>query len=473
LTILAGPEAERRARDYIAARAGPPRPPTHCAHMAVWSRLVGKIGAAGSDMPYNGYLDWNDGWAAFGWAFDSDRPDEPVEVEFRIGMQYLGALKADEFRPDLRQFGTGRHAFSFRFPPQANIAGNLTAQIKNTGFVLKGSPMALKQRESIGLIAGDIVNQCNLRCPFCIVDYTNFGNLKLMTRETFDRAIQLLPMTPPGNFWLSCLHEPTMHPRFVDFIEAVRDEYRDRISFTTNLSKRMPEDILERLANSGVHTIRVSFDSRRPDIFAELRKKGKYQVFEQNLLALTKALISSKRRPQLRFITMAFKDNYREIADLVRFGRDLGADSHEIRYIYYVPHLARWGKDHIMSASEWVEMERLLSPLARPSLEVCGPIRDTLAQFEDERGLAQYVARENFFGGDDNPSMMTPPDALVVGRALPDEALRLRLRWDGVMVSEQVPEETFRANINQIERPAEYFDFLRLTAARGRNLAIA
>ena len=112
--------------------------------------------------------------------------------------------------------------------------------------------MARQTRGMVGLVAGDIVNNCNLRCPFCIVDYANVKGLNLMTRETFGRALELLPMTSPGNFWLSCLHEPTLHPQFIEFIESVPDAYRDRISFTTNLSKRLPDDLLGRLANSGL-----------------------------------------------------------------------------------------------------------------------------------------------------------------------------------------------------------------------------
>jgi len=423
-------------------------------------------------MPYIGFLDTNDGWTALGWAFDSERPDEPVEVEFMLGNEHVATLKADEFRADLQQggLGDGRHAFRFRFPLEANGAA-LTARIKSTGFVLSGSPMRRQQRESIAQVAGDIVNQCNLRCPFCIVDYTNVKKLSLMTRETFSRALELLPMTKPGgNFWLSCLHEPTMHPQFIDFIEAVPDAYRDRISFTTNLSRRLSDQFLERLANSGIYSIRVSFDSKQPDVFAELRKKGKYQVFEHNLKRLSAALQASRRRPLLHFITMALKDNYRDVADVIRFGRELGGDSHEVRYIYYEPHLASWGKDHILDATEWEELERSLAPLASPNLAICGPAGATRERFEEEQGLSDYVPRPNHYGGSEDPSALLVPEPVAIGPFLPDEGLRLQLRWDGVMVEEKVPEHVFRVNINKLEKPARYFESLRHAA--GRNTVV-
>jgi sulfatase maturation enzyme AslB (radical SAM superfamily) len=115
-----------------------------------------------------------------------------------------------------------------------------TARIAGTDYALQGSPMPRAARKSIGLLAGDIVNQCNLRCPFCIVDYSNVPGLNMMSHQIYKKMIELLPkIATPGNLWFSCLHEPTMHTQFIDFVEEVPDIFRDRISFTTNLSRRM------------------------------------------------------------------------------------------------------------------------------------------------------------------------------------------------------------------------------------------
>lgn len=424
-------------------------------------------------MRYDGSLDSIDGRTAFGWAFDSEQPDEPVDVEFILAGNHVGTVTADSFRPDLQQhgLGNGKHAFAFRFPLDVNGMDALTARIKNTDFILHGSPMRQAQLKSIALVAGDIVNQCNLRCPFCIVDYTNVGKLKLMTRETFGRALKLLPlMIHPGHFWLSCLHEPTMHPQFIDFIESVPDPYRDRVSFTTNLSKRLSPELLERLANSGIHEIRISFDSRRPEVFAELRKKGKYAVFEENLLRLSAALRASRRRPLLRFITMLFRDNHDEITDLIRVGRELGADTHEIRYIYYVPHLTGWSKDHNLDRAEWAELEKRLQPLLSHSVTLNGPTEATWQNFEEAPGLADYVAPENPYGGDESPDALSVPDPNVLGATLADEPLKVALRWDGVIVpTRDAPWGTdpFRVPMNKLEHPDRYFETLRLSASYG------
>jgi molybdenum cofactor biosynthesis enzyme MoaA len=421
-------------------------------------------------MLYDGYLDATDGWMAYGWAIDRDRPNEPVVVEYQLSSGYVGHVTADEFRADLLQngVGDGRHAFALQLPLGHAGRGEylISARIKGTSYELKGSPMRGQPRDVVGLVAGDIVNNCNLRCPFCVVDYSNIRGLKLMSPETFAHAAALMSVIPPGNFWLSCLHEPTLHPQLIEFIEGLPTAHRDRLSFTTNLSKRLPDGWLDRLANSGINHIRVSFDSRRPEIFSELRKGARYEMFEANLAQLTTGLRLSRQRPRLHFITMAFRENAAEIPDLIRYCHDeLGGDSHEVRFMFYLPHLAHWGKEHILTTEEWARLETALAPLqGTMNLNVCGPIKGTREQFEHEQGLNEYIARENSFGTSEDTAKLPVPDPEEIGRQLPDEPIRLRLRWDGLLALDSYPEAFFQVNIGRIDDPIAYFERMRAAA---------
>ncbi|HVU36564.1 MAG TPA: radical SAM protein [Opitutaceae bacterium] len=421
-------------------------------------------------MAYHGYLDGENGWNTWGWAFDDRRPTEPVDVEYTLSTGESGTVAASDFRDDLlrHDIGDGRHAFNVPLPvfPTWPEGLSVSARIKGSDFRLNGAPLAVKRPAAVGLVAGDIVNNCNLRCPFCIVDYSSVRGLKLMTEETFRRMFDLMADVPPGQFWLSCLHEPTMHPRFVEFIEMVPEPLRNRISFTTNLARRFPAGYLQRLVATGVHSIRVSFDSRDPALFAELRKGAKYEIFEANVKELAAVLPRSGPRPQVRYITMAFQENWRDIAGLVEHCRDhLRGDSHEVRFMYYLPHLAHWGHEHMLSRGEWAELEAMLEPLkATTNIEISGPYPGMREQFEAEQGLAEYVAQENSFGGADDAMAAPLPEVPVVAPHLADDLIRLRMRWDGLLGIDGCPEDLFRANVKRIERPADYFYQLRAAA---------
>ena len=418
-----------------------------------------------------GYLDANDGWSVQGWAFDEADPGRAVVVELLLGSGYKKTVIADQFREDLRVngVGDGRHAFTFKLP-SGELAGpgaSIAARIAGTEIELTGSPMPLCARQSVGLVAGDIVNNCNLRCPFCIVDYTNIRGLKLMNETSFERVKALLPLMPRGNLWLSCLHEPTLHPRFMDFIFSVPPETRRCISFTTNLSRPMTEDQIERLANSGVGSIRVSFDSDDPAQFEQLRVGAKFGNFQANLLSLARHLRTSRDRPWFEIITMAFRPNHLRIPGLVAYCKDqLGADSHDVRFIYFVPHVAPWGREHILDMDEWSRLESAMQPLRQrlKHLTLSGPAEGAHAKFAEDESLKDYVARETAFGGSDDASSLPIPDAVAIGSQLMDQPLKLRLRWDGLMMIEDKPESFFRVDINRLTDPRSYFETMRIAA---------
>jgi wyosine [tRNA(Phe)-imidazoG37] synthetase (radical SAM superfamily) len=358
--------------------------------------------------------------------------------------------------------GEGRHGFAVPVSVGAARGGVVSARIRGTGYSLQNGPLTIKPPQVLGLVAGDIVNNCNLRCPFCVVDYTNIRGVKQMPDEVFANSARLLPLVPPGHFWMSCLHEPTLHPRFLDYIESIDRPLRDRISFTTNLSKRFTDDTIERLAASEVHSIRVSFDSMRDEVFGRLRKGARYEVFSENLKKLTSLLKAAPRRPKLHLITMAFRENASEVPEIIRFGKEvLGADSHEVRFLYYVQHLHDWGAQHMLSDAEWIALEESLVPLRDKNvLTVCGPLPGTREQFQAAAPADLYSPADNAFGSPDSAAGKLPPPE-TVGANLPDEPIRLRLRWDGLIMIEGLTEEQFRANVRDIDDPFRYFHAIR------------
>ncbi|HEX2100651.1 MAG TPA: radical SAM protein, partial [Candidatus Synoicihabitans sp.] len=355
-------------------------------------------------MRYDGFIESNDGLFVQGWAIDFSRPDEPVEVELELSNGWNAVVLADQFRPDLpERTGQRRHGFRCRLPTavQEDRSFVVTGRIKDTNFVLHRSPLPVRPGPLLEVLAGDIVNNCNLRCPFCIVDYEKVKGLSLTPRSTFERSLALLPLVRDGNFWLSCMHEPTLHPELAEYVEAIPVSFRRKVSFTTNFCKRLSDDLLRRLAYSGIHSIRVSLDSMQPALFAQYRKGGRLEVFLENFRRFAAFLRESKQPPLLHIISMAFKENLSELPELVRRCREeFGAGLHEVRFMYYSPHLADWGVDHIMSMDQWRELkETLLRQFPDHRLDLCDPVDDIHARFNERRGVDLYEHPPAVFGG--------------------------------------------------------------------------
>src|SRR3546814_17636103 len=117
---------------------------------------------------------------------------------------------------------------------------------------------------------------CNLRCPFCLVDYTNIRTTNRMSEETFRKWIQIMPIVQDGSFFISCLHEATLHPRLYDFIDLIPDQLRKKVFFTSNLCKPLTDTEIESMARSDIHPLNISLDF--PDYRSAETSVGKRSV---------------------------------------------------------------------------------------------------------------------------------------------------------------------------------------------------
>jgi MoaA/NifB/PqqE/SkfB family radical SAM enzyme len=296
----------------------------------------------------------------------------------------------------------------------------------------------------IEYIAADIVNNCNLRCPFCLVDYDQVKHTQLMDERTFRALIRLAPAVPEGGFWLSCLHEPTLHPRLAEYLSWIPVEQRRKFWFTTNLARPLPDALIQALAHSGLHHINVSLDTFDEHLFTVLRKHGRVPVFRNNLERLVKELKRTPGAPAIRYITMAFRSNRQEIPGLVRWMNESGmAWQIEIRYTFNTSNIAEeFRREHYMNADEWASLRRSLDAL---------PYRNyTLALPPDDYGAEEPYMPANWF---DWMKVDTPPPATFT------RPLQLRARPDGRLhLSGQ--EHVFTANVAELDDPVRYFEGL-------------
>ena len=294
-------------------------------------------------------------------------------------------------------------------------------------------------------VAADIVNNCNLRCPFCLVDYEPVRHTQLMDEATFGAMLRLAPAVPDGGFWLSCLHEPTLHPRLGELIETIPLRHRRKFWFTTNLARPLPDALLETLTHSGLHHINVSLDTFDEDLFKVLRKHGRVSVFRDNLDRFLRAMGRAWRPIPIRYITMAFRSNLAEIPDLVRWMNEHGrAREIEIRHTYNTSNISdEFRQAHYNRPEDWAALRERLAALPYRNIDlVTPPAGDDAAEV--------WLPANNF----DYLEHKTEMPAIRIPRPL-----RLRIRSDGRLhLSGQ--EDLFGIPIQTLDDPVAFLQRL-------------
>jgi molybdenum cofactor biosynthesis enzyme MoaA len=312
---------------------------------------------------YQGCLEQRSTRHVAGWIVNPASPLEHPELEVIVANRRVEIIvargRADR---DARWLQTAppdgaAHGFHLVLPNSISEAerDHLIVRPVGGGHPIPNAAVQQTRYRPIRHVALDVVDNCNLRCPFCVYDYSNTHRTHLMSVEIFDAAIRLMPYVGVGHFWLSCLHEPTMHPRFANLIERVPWEYRSNIFFTTNLSRRMPQEYYDVLGRSGLDFINVSIESRDPVIYERMREGARHSTFMNNWEQLLAACRSGSAPPKLHYIIMAYKSNLTEIPGLVGHLRDERRASFvDIRHTFDMQHISKEFKQaEFLNYREW------------------------------------------------------------------------------------------------------------------------
>lgn len=295
-----------------------------------------------------------------------------------------------------------------------------------------------KSRKKYEFIAADITNNCNLRCPFCINDFSKIQKKDFMTEETYERILRLLPLVEEGQFFISCLYEPAIHPHFTEFLEKIPKKHRKKVFFTTNLAIKIPDEEIQQLSHASLHHINISIDSFHPAVFEKLRRGAKFDRFIDNLERIVSAFSRSRFAPPLRYTTMVLKANLNEIPSVVEeCAKRYQATMHELRYIYEVPHLStEWKQKNLISNEEWAELEEYVKECPH-NCDIVAPPPNYYA--DDKQHYSRGPkAPENLAGS--SPSNILP--------------LGLRISSDGIV---SLYGRDVHFDINELESPNKFF----------------
>lgn len=392
---------------------------------------------------------------AAGYLRSLSNPSARSEYQVLLGDtgEVLARGSADQFMHGLSAggVGDGAHGFWAAFPRVLSEDERSHVIVRPTSGegMLTAAASTLTRYEPVLHVAMDIVDNCNLRCPFCLYDYSNTRATHFMSEETLEAALRFLPYTRDGQFWFSCLHEPTLHPELMRFIDKVPDEYRRKLFFTTNLAKRMPLAFFEWLGRPAVDHINVSIESLEPALYERMRKGARHSIFMENWNHLLTAFAACEAPPRLRYIAMAYKSNLQELPRLVDYLlTERRAWQVQLRYTFPVPHIApAFAAAEYLDESEWVWL------------------REQLAHHPADRVVIMEAPR---------PAPPASPGDIAASEMKSDAVLKgrymFRLSWDGTLRVvavlarsryEEIHEGTvLETDICKVGKPEDFLDSL-------------
>jgi len=219
------------------------------------------------------------------------------------------------------------------------------------------------------------------------------------------------------------VHEPTLHPELIRFVEKVPAEYRKKVFFTSNIAKRMPPGFFAWLAGCGISHINISIESLVPEIYERFRKGARYRIFRENWDSLIEAMADHRSPTPLHYIAMVYRSNFREIPSLVRYLLDeRRAAQVQLRYTFTPPHIAQDFRD-----AEFLDRDGWLW------------LRDALAHFPAEK--VSLITPPGLQADTPKLAIELPESLTPKGQLKPHAAVRhflparyqSSLSWDGTL----------------------------------------
>jgi GTP 3',8-cyclase len=192
-----------------------------------------------------------------------------------------------------------------------------------------------------------VTDRCNLRCNYCMPEenYVWLPRQELLTFEEITRLVDVFTSLGVTDVRLTG-GEPLLRrdlPQLVRML-AANPRIRD-LALTTNGVLFAEQG--EALHAAGLHRVTISLDSLRPERFAALTGRDSH--------AEVLAGIAAARRlgfPKLKLDTVVLRGvNEDELADLIEYGRGVGA---EVRFIEYmdVGGATEWSMEKVFTRAE-------------------------------------------------------------------------------------------------------------------------
>jgi len=166
----------------------------------------------------------------------------------------------------------------------------------------------------------EVTNHCNLKCITCPREYAygdemDKGFLPFEGfKKVFDEAAPYL-----DSIGLTGLGETFLYKNLVKTVEYIRAKNKGIIiSASINATLNNTIEIASQLVNK-IDTIQISIDGLN-DVYNEVRINGNFDKFLSNVRRLVK--LTEDTETDIMFNVVILKENFKQMADIVRFAHD-------------------------------------------------------------------------------------------------------------------------------------------------------
>ncbi|MDI6704257.1 MAG: SPASM domain-containing protein [bacterium] len=183
----------------------------------------------------------------------------------------------------------------------------------------------------------EITNRCNIRCVMCGRELGNFqsGDMSPLILRKCKPLFPFLEIAIPTGWGEPLLAKDMLF----EILDLAKEYPRLKTNITTN-GTLLNDDITERLVQSRLTSITISFDGATKETFEEIRAGADYDRIIENIKRINKIKELRKlSNPTLNLEFVAMRKNIEELPSLLELARMLDISS--IIVVYLVVHTER------------------------------------------------------------------------------------------------------------------------------------
>ena len=181
----------------------------------------------------------------------------------------------------------------------------------------------------------DLTNLCNLECIHC--GHSKMKKSPLYSKANLDFALNkkmIDEVKKEGHNICEYIRytadgEPMLHKNVFDILEYAVNNCNSKITLTTNGTLLNDENV-DRLIDTGLHSVDVSIDAFSESSYTSIRRKGDYQKTKQNVLSL----INKKKSTKVFVSFISQPANEKEAEAFEKYWSENGADYVVIRRLH-------------------------------------------------------------------------------------------------------------------------------------------